>query len=33
MKLFMIRHGESENNSLGIYTGQFDTRLTPLGRE
>lgn len=29
----MIRHGESENNSKGIYTGQSNAALTPLGRE
>lgn len=33
MRLFMIRHGESENNSLGIYTGQYDAKLTALGQD
>lgn len=33
MRLFLIRHGESENNSKGVYTGQSDVPLTPLGRE
>lgn len=33
MKLFMIRHGQSEANLGMRYTGQFDTPLTDLGRE
>jgi len=33
MKLFMIRHGQSEANLLGIYAGQLDYPLTQTGRE
>lgn len=33
MKLYLIRHGESENNSTGCYTGWADVDLTPKGIE
>lgn len=33
MKLFLIRHGESENNLKGCYSGQCNPKLTDLGRE
>ena len=33
MKLFLIRHGQSEANLGMRYTGQFDVPLTSLGRE
>ena len=33
MKLFFIRHGESEANLAMRYAGQFDTKLTENGRE
>lgn len=33
MKLFLIRHGQSEANLDMRYTGQFDVPLTDLGRE
>ena len=33
MKLFLVRHGESENNFHKRYSGQCDTPLTDLGRE
>ena len=33
MKLFVIRHGQSEANLGRRYTGQFDTPLTELGRQ
>lgn len=33
MKLFMIRHGESEANISTYYTGQKDVKLTPKGEE
>ena len=33
MKLFVVRHGQSEANLGMRYTGQFDTPLTDLGRE
>lgn len=33
MKLFLIRHGESENNAKRIYSGQCNPRLTQLGRK
>lgn len=32
MKLFLIRHGESENNFKKIYSGQCNPKLTELGR-
>ena len=33
MKLFLIRHGESENNLNKRYSGQCNPKLTPLGCE
>ena len=33
MKLFLIRHGESEANRKMIYAGQSDAKLTELGCE
>ena len=33
MKLFLIRHGESENNLYRLYSGQCNPKLTKLGRE
>lgn len=33
MKLFMIRHGQSEANLGQYYTGQMDVKLTARGRE
>ena len=32
MKLFLIRHGESEANRTKTYAGQSDPKLTDLGR-
>ena len=32
MRLFIVRHGESENNLNRKYTGQFDAELTDMGR-
>ena len=32
MRLFIVRHGESENNLNRRYTGQFDAELTDKGR-
>lgn len=33
-KIYLIRHGESIANTLGIYQGQtYDTVLSPLGRK
>lgn len=32
MRLFIVRHGESENNLNRRYTGQFDAELTDAGR-
>ncbi len=32
MRLFLVRHGESENNLKRLYTGQFDANLTDNGR-
>lgn len=31
--MYFIRHGESVNNALGIYTGQLDVPLSEKGRE
>lgn len=31
MKLYLIRHGESENNKAAIWTGWMDVRLTEQG--
>lgn len=33
MKVFMIRHGESETNKNGLWTGWLDPPLTEKGRE
>lgn len=33
MKLFLIRHGESENNYNRLYSGQCNPKLTELGRK
>jgi len=33
MKLFIVRHGQSEANLGMRYTGQFDAPLTDLGRQ
>lgn len=33
MKLYVIRHGESENNKKGLYTGWLDVSLTEKGLE
>ena len=33
MKVFMIRHGESETNRNGLWTGWLDVSLTEKGRE
>lgn len=32
-KLFFVRHGLSEMNKLGIYSGSTETNLAPEGRE
>ena len=31
MLVYFIRHGETENNSKGIYTGHMDVSLSPEG--
>jgi probable phosphoglycerate mutase len=31
MSIYFIRHGESQANKAGIFAGQTDTALTPLG--
>jgi broad specificity phosphatase PhoE len=31
MKLFCVRHGQTEYNSTGRIQGQFDSQLSPLG--
>lgn len=33
MRLYVIRHGESENNLRQCWTGWFDSQLTDKGRE
>ena len=33
MKIWMIRHGESETNKQGLWTGWLDAPLTEKGRE
>lgn len=33
MKLYLVRHGESESNRQGYFAGQIDTPLTALGHE
>ena len=32
MKLFLIRHGQSEANLQAYFTGQMDVALTELGK-
>ena len=32
MKLYLIRHGQSEGNVLQVFHGQFDYPLTAQGR-
>ena len=32
-KLILVRHGESEHNAKGIWTGWLDPMLTPKGQE
>ena len=33
MKLYLIRHGQSEGNRLQVFHGQFDYPLTAQGRQ
>lgn len=33
MRVYVVRHGESETNQKRVYTGQFDTRLTEKGKD
>ena len=33
MKLYLIRHGESEGNLLGVFSGWLQHNLTEKGRE
>ena len=33
MKLYLIRHGQSEGNLRQVFHGQFDYPLTAQGRE
>lgn len=33
MKLYLVRHGESEANEKGIYSGFLDTKLTKKGEK
>ena len=33
MKLYLIRHGESETNKNGLWTGWLDVPLTEQGKE
>ena len=33
MKLYLIRHGETENNVKGLFSGWFQAQLTDEGRE
>lgn len=33
MKLYMIRHGQSENNGKGVHSGWMQTALSDKGRE
>lgn len=33
MELYVIRHGESETNELGLHSGWANVQLTPLGHE
>ena len=32
MRVFIVRHGESENNKKGLWTGQYNAPLTEKGR-
>ena len=32
MKLYLIRHGESETNRSGLWTGWLDVSLTEQGK-
>lgn len=32
-KLLMVRHGQSEANSLGVFAGNYDIELTELGHK
>ena len=33
MKVYVVRHGESETNAKGLWTGWVNVHLTDLGRE
>ncbi len=33
MKVYVVRHGESQNNKDGLWTGWFDAPLTEKGKE
>lgn len=33
MRLYLVRHGESENNAAGLWTGWTDAALTPKGEQ
>lgn len=33
MRVYVIRHGESESNLKKIWSGQFDAKLTEKGKE
>ena len=33
MRIWIVRHGESENNKKALWTGWFDAPLTDKGRE
>ena len=33
MRVWIMRHGESESNRFGVWTGQLDIALTEKGRE
>ncbi|MFT4326952.1 MAG: histidine phosphatase family protein [Candidatus Woesearchaeota archaeon] len=33
IKIYLVRHGESEANTKSIYQGQLDTSLSTLGKE
>jgi len=32
-RLYLVRHGQTERSARLVYSGQFDTPLTPFGRE
>lgn len=32
MKVYIVRHGESETNEKGLFTGWLDVNLTDLGK-